>query len=307
MPKFDSHNHLIDRRLQSKPAKDPFVDLSFNRYSANDLKHDLQQYNARKAIVFPLPSESYSSRRLNRVVLEATKQNKNLFPVAFLHPRAAPREVFRYVRQGFVGFKIYSDISQPIATALSRIGKPVIIHPPFFPSSRLFPEMIQRLGTKVPIVLAHMGRAYNSQELAALLKAIAHKPNVFVDTSAFTAKSDTIEKIIRVLGPKRVLFGSDFPFGNLEGFQMIVDKQHLRKEHQHLSGKRILVSEKEYAWNTPELIQLSKSLKLPQLVMHKKASGQLFKVLLKLVRKKVLTVSDIENIFYNNAANLFKS
>ncbi|MDD3160207.1 MAG: amidohydrolase family protein [Candidatus ainarchaeum sp.] len=306
MPKIDSHNHLFDSRLRSKSIKNPFLDLSFDTYTAKDLKKDLKEYSVKKAVVFPLPSESYECKKSNLLILESARRDNTLLPVAYLPKNCSLKDMFRYAHQGFVGFKIYSGISKSLAHDLAQVNLPIIVHPPFPPSSPNFSEMINQFKNTPQIILAHMGRAYTLTELKSLLKVIKNKPNIFVDTSAFTAKSIIIERIITSIGPSRVLFGSDFPFGNLEGFQMKVPKSILPKEHQHLAGIRILVSEKKYKWNIPELINLSKKLKLPKIVAHKKSSGQLFKVLIKLLKKGIINENDINNIFYNNASQLFE-
>jgi glutamate-1-semialdehyde 2,1-aminomutase len=73
-----------------------------------------------------------------------------------------------------------------------------------------------RTYPNVPVVLAHIGRSFNYRNARNGLRAIADLPNVVVDTSAI-CESEAFRAAIDILGPQRVLFGSDFPISELRG------------------------------------------------------------------------------------------
>jgi len=78
---------------------------------------------------------------------------------------------------------------------------------------------IHRLARKYPrcrLVLAHVGRSFSYRSARAGLQKVADLGNVWVDTSAVT-ETETLRKAIEVLGPERVLYGTDYPISELRG------------------------------------------------------------------------------------------
>ncbi|MDB6170608.1 MAG: kat [Verrucomicrobia bacterium] len=89
-------------------------------------------------------------------------------------------------------------------------------------------EALLRLGAKYPhcqVVLAHVARAFNHRT-ARGLQALAGLPNMWVDTSAI-AESEGIRTAIEILGPGRVIYGSDYPISHLRGRCVTVGNQFL--------------------------------------------------------------------------------
>jgi len=79
-------------------------------------------------------------------------------------------------------------------------------------------EALERLCEKYPrckVILAHIARSFNFRT-ARGLKKLAKLPNVWVDTSSIT-EAEGIRIALDLLGPKRVLFGSDYPVSHLRG------------------------------------------------------------------------------------------
>jgi glutamate-1-semialdehyde 2,1-aminomutase len=79
-------------------------------------------------------------------------------------------------------------------------------------------EALLRLSAKYPrcqLVLAHIARSFNHRN-ARGLRALADRPNIWVDTSAIT-ESEGMRLALEVLGPGRVLYGSDYPISHLRG------------------------------------------------------------------------------------------
>lgn len=79
-------------------------------------------------------------------------------------------------------------------------------------------ESLLRLSEKYPncqAVLAHVARSFNHRTVRGL-SALAKLPNICVDTSAIT-ESEGMRFALEVLGPDRVLYGSDYPISHLRG------------------------------------------------------------------------------------------
>ena len=79
-------------------------------------------------------------------------------------------------------------------------------------------DALLRLTAQYPrcrAVLAHIARSFNWRN-ARGLSALRDRPNVYVDTSAVT-EAEGIKIALATLGPKRVLYGTDYPESHLRG------------------------------------------------------------------------------------------
>ncbi len=80
-------------------------------------------------------------------------------------------------------------------------------------------EAILRLCRKYPrcrLVLAHVSRSFNYRNGLDGLPYLAELDNVWVDTSAI-AEMESMRRAIEVLGPGRVMYGSDYPVTEFRG------------------------------------------------------------------------------------------
>ena len=69
---------------------------------------------------------------------------------------------------------------------------------------------IERRYPNVKLVVAHVGRAYCPEDVGNAFEVLAETRRVYFDISANT--NDAIfEQLIRAVGPRRILFGSDLP------------------------------------------------------------------------------------------------
>ena len=69
---------------------------------------------------------------------------------------------------------------------------------------------IERKYPGVRLILAHVGRAYCNEDVGNAFEVLKETERLAVDFSANT-NAWVFEQLIRALGPKRVLFGSDLP------------------------------------------------------------------------------------------------
>lgn len=80
-------------------------------------------------------------------------------------------------------------------------------------------EAIRRLCRRYPrckLVLAHVARSFNYRHAREGLRALVDLDNVVVDTSAVT-QAGAFRAAIEILGPRRVLWGSDYMVSELRG------------------------------------------------------------------------------------------
>lgn len=149
-------------------------------------------------------------------------------------------------------------------------------------------EIIKKYCRKYPnikLVLAHGGKGYNPYHIFEGISSLKKIDNLWFDCSNVT-EVGTIEVIIREMGHKRLLYGSDFPFFNLyekciaigDGFCWLTNNEINR-----------LIKEVDYSDPTPVILGYEnlQCMKLAALNLK-------------------LNDSKIEDIFYNNAKNIFK-
>jgi glutamate-1-semialdehyde 2,1-aminomutase len=80
-------------------------------------------------------------------------------------------------------------------------------------------RQLRRLCRAYPnmrLVLAHIARSFNYRNARNGLKAIADLDHVVLDTSAI-CEAEAFRPALKVLGPQRILWGSDFPVSEARG------------------------------------------------------------------------------------------
>jgi len=66
------------------------------------------------------------------------------------------------------------------------------------------------------VVLAHIARSFNYRHFAEGVSLLRELDNVWLDTSAIT-ETPALQQSLETLGPRRVLFGTDYPVSDLRG------------------------------------------------------------------------------------------
>jgi glutamate-1-semialdehyde 2,1-aminomutase len=80
-------------------------------------------------------------------------------------------------------------------------------------------EAVNRLCRKYPnmnMILAHMGRGFNPHHTIDGIKHVSGLDNLYFDTSCVT-ECGAMEAVLRVYGPERLMWGSDYPFSHFHG------------------------------------------------------------------------------------------
>lgn len=123
------------------------------------------------------------------------------------------------VRGGMVGLKLWVAVNarrpelDPILERAVELGVPVLHHAWYKTTQHVAeesdPSDIADLAARHPratIIMAHLGGGGWRG-----VRAVAARENVLVDTSGAPPEAGLMEYAVRVLGPRRVLFGSDWP------------------------------------------------------------------------------------------------
>lgn len=69
---------------------------------------------------------------------------------------------------------------------------------------------IEKRYPDIKLIIAHVGRAYCIEDVSNAFEVLADTENIVFDFSANT-NAEVFEQLIKAVGPKRILFGSDLP------------------------------------------------------------------------------------------------
>lgn len=212
---IDSHVHIGLNAFKNSNEKklDYNLENSFEEYYS--LFHT---NNLSMACILPIPSLEFDSYKSNEYLLKSWKLSKG----AFIPICRIDKQLGYNLNNGFYGAKLHkvyeeykrNDLLEYLRL-LQMYNKPLIIHAAFKDK----PKQIKKILKIVPnlrIILAHMGRGhlYTSEGVIDNAKALKDYKNVYFETST-VGNPLTIEKVCRIIGSKRIMFGSDYPFGRV--------------------------------------------------------------------------------------------
>ncbi len=148
---------------------------------------------------------------------------------------------------------------------------------------------IEQKYPNVKLTVAHIGRAYATEDLGTALDELKNTENMTFDFSANT-NSEVIRKCIEAVGVKRVLFGTDLPIAKMRMKRIVENGVYINVIPRGIYGDvsndihmREVDDDSEISNFTYEIVR-----------GFKKASEELS-----------LSRNDVEDIMCNNACNLY--
>jgi uncharacterized protein len=205
-----------------------------------ELPADLDEVVRQRAIVEIDATMGERLTRSNREFCDTVRSHPELIPVVAADPWALDAEAGQAHLREMVatgsarGIKVHPVLQRfamddrrmyPIYATCRELGVPIIAHSgpsrtgPQYAEPRAFADAL-RAFPELPIVLAHLGGGAWRQALE-IARAF---PNAYFDcceilawTGATNAPDDAqLARLIRDIGPERVLFGTDFPWYGLD-------------------------------------------------------------------------------------------
>lgn len=194
-----------------------------------------------RAVCFGSPTLAGDKEANNAYVAEAGEQ-PSLHPLMVLgRDQMPPDQIKEQIRsKGFLGYKVaiswlgddYGDVTvadmigpNEMAVA-NELGLVVLLHVPS--AGRLTtPEVqqaVREYAEKYPnaqIVLAHCGRCYHPDEMAAAVDGVQDCDNVYLDT-AMVMDPTVLQIVFEKINSRRVLFATDFPVAAMRGRRVYV-------------------------------------------------------------------------------------
>jgi predicted TIM-barrel fold metal-dependent hydrolase len=236
---IDIHTHIW---LESLMAKSPDADSRTVSWpsrvardnSVEDLLETYRLLLPEKSVtplVFPSATNCADLGDLNRYVAESAARC-DLPALVLASPEWSADEFEeRILTGGFLGAKVYLTFAPSHLSAgevrifdflpphqldvLDRHGWLVMLHIPR-PGRLGDPENlaqmleIEQRWPNARVIIAHVGRAYCPEDVGDAFERLAGTERMLFDISANT-NEDVFRELIRAVGPRRILFGSDMP------------------------------------------------------------------------------------------------
>jgi len=170
-------------------------------------------------------------------------------------PEWNPKVVAEAISVGFVGIKPYPDlVAQGMNEAaiydfvprghlsvLNQLSGILMLHLPR-PGRLADPQNIRDLleiseqYPSIKMIVAHIGRAYCLPTARLGLPYLAERDGIYFDLSA-NLNTDVFEYALEMVGPERLLFGSDLPVMMIRG------------QREHFDDKYVNYTNGPYSWN----------------------------------------------------------
>jgi predicted TIM-barrel fold metal-dependent hydrolase len=167
-------------------------------------------------VLIPFPSTAIASNDINIKVLEETGKVRSFLPYFYIRedfPRI-PAAYYggkwhwmRGVQDAASNYQVLDDSELPQLIAdLTKIGKPIV-----FEEELAFTQRFVEMAPGLPLIIPHLGMLGGNP--MDFLTAFKDKDYIYFDTAL--AARNTIQEFVRTIGPERVLFAADVPFGDM--------------------------------------------------------------------------------------------
>jgi len=184
---------------------------------------DMREAKIDKFVLFPLVGLFRDFRAANdEIAAAASRYPDQVIPFCTVNPwyqEESLKELDRCLGEldfkgvklhpWMTGFPIHSEMVDPIMEKIAHYDVPVIIHsgtPPW--SEPLQIGEMARRHPDVRLIMAHMGIIDLWKEA---IDAARSNPNIWLETSG--TPGSAIRIAVEELGPERIIFGSDSPYG----------------------------------------------------------------------------------------------
>lgn len=236
---FDVHAHLFHSRHFAPGKRPEFLDPD-RGYGIRDFHAAMQLWMPGREVdglFFGYPSADNDRAGENAWVQSQIDVQSHSRALVLAAPSDDPAEVRRLMSSGvFVGIKpyrLYADVPDTREAPIESFapewmwelchdhGGIMVLHI-MLADGITDPrnvQSIQRLCRRYPrcqLVLAHVARSFNYRHAREGLHHLIDLENVVVDTSAVT-QAGAFRAALEILGPRRVLWGSDYMVSELRG------------------------------------------------------------------------------------------
>ncbi len=192
------------------------------------------------------------------MLMSAGRRANMVLPrLVFASPQWSAQRLEREIREGgFLGAKVYLTLSPadiPVdqirifdflphqqLEVLNEHGWIVMLHIPRCgrlrdPVNLADMLEIDRRYPKARVIIAHVGRAYCPEDVGDAFAVLSETQHLLFDISANT-NAAVFEQLIRTVGPRRILFGSDLPITRMRMRRVCENGNYVNLVPQGLYG-----------------------------------------------------------------------
>lgn len=232
-----THVYLKDHLVQNKKEDKRLAEWPKRVATENPIEDLFETYHLMfpgKTVIplmFPYPMDLKDIKVANKYIFDCIEEGKT-YGLILAQPEWS-MEVFEeeLMKGDYKGAKVYLNFAPSNIpkneicildflphhqlSVLNRYGMIIMLHIPR--DNRIKDPVnleqiieIERKYPDVKLIIAHVGRAYCREDIGNAFSVLAETKNVLFDFSANTNQW-VFEQLIKAVGPKRILFGSDLP------------------------------------------------------------------------------------------------
>jgi len=192
----------------------------------DEIDNFIEKFNIENLLLFPFELDTNES---NEKIKNLTKINKKIHGMYWVQKKQIEKDVKilnESIGNGYVGVKFHGtyeelpvsdDTYKPVLEVLNEKEALLLVHTGRFKdgdissnTSYLHAVNVAKKYPKIKVILAHMG-GNDTSIVKKALEASKDVKNIWFETSGITTPF-RIENAVEVIGPERILFGSDAPW-----------------------------------------------------------------------------------------------
>ena len=232
---IDTHTHIFpDNTAESilKFTAQKFNVKVYGKGTAADLMAHMDANKVSHAVIHMVAINPKAAPAINTWLINLSEPRFIKFGTLHPHQQDYKREILRLKAHGITGIKLQpavqgftvdnAELTYPLYEELSNNGMTVMFHvggnPTPYANQHSSPKMVLRVAQDFPeltIIAAHLGGLNMWDEVTGTL---AGRENVYMETSMTYEKilPTVAEHIIRKHGPRKIFFGTDYPFASIK-------------------------------------------------------------------------------------------
>ena len=203
--------HIVDCLCHWGPS----ITLGSN-VSTRTILGQMKEAGVERAVVMPFPSTAATSGEINVRLLNEARRVEEFIPYFHIREDLLPMpgkyygcswRRMRGDRDAGSNYAIFEDPRlSNLIDDLTMTGKPIL-----FEEDLLFTKRFAEMADRLSLIVPHLGMT--GGDPVDFLETFKNKPNVCFSTAL--AGKEMIVRFIEAIGPERVLFGSNLPFGSM--------------------------------------------------------------------------------------------